>query len=349
MTAYAKGPVELGPARAGPAPGSWPGGRSLKSDANCLISMLFSFSSCFRPCSAMSGGGGGAIDDRRWLIPSQRRPKMTKQTGLALILFLFTPVLAAQPLVDGAWLDQRLGTSGIVVLDIRNRIDKGSRAVYAQGHIPGAVHSDYIKAGWRAKIRGVPGMLPPTDRLERLIGSLGISNESHVVVVPAGVSAADYGSAARVYWTFKVLGHDRVSVLDGGHAAWVAEGRPVETGIVEPEPATFAADLQPRLLASREDVRAALSDGTIRLVDNRAQAQFVGKAKHKKVERAGAIPHALRSQDRPTRPARTPGRAVARGRARRARAHHLLQHRPLRLAGLVRLARAAGKRGYPPV
>jgi len=218
---------------------------------------------------------------------------MTKYAGFALILSLAAPAVTAQPLVDGAWLEQRLDAPGIVVLDIRNRIDKGSRAVYARGHIPGAVHSDYIKAGWRTKVNEVPAMLPPTDHMERLIGSLGIGNDSHVVVVPAGVSAADYGSATRVYWTFKVLGHDRVSVLDGGYAAWVAEGRPVETGVVEPKPATFVATLRPQLFASHADVGAALSDGTTRLVDNRAQAQFVGKAKHKKAARAGAIPTAV--------------------------------------------------------
>ena len=75
----------------------------------------------------------------------------------------------------------------LVVLDIRSAIDGGGAEAYAQGHIPGAVHSDYDKAGWRVTRNGVPFMLPTTAELEKLIGELGIDEDSHVVVVPAGV------------------------------------------------------------------------------------------------------------------------------------------------------------------
>ena len=67
------------------------------------------------------------------------------------------------------------------------RIDGGGAEAYAKGHIPGAVHSDYDKAGWRVTRNGVPFMLPTLPELEKLIGELGIDEDSHVVVVPAGV------------------------------------------------------------------------------------------------------------------------------------------------------------------
>lgn len=210
-----------------------------------------------------------------------------------LLLGILGTSAQAAPLVDAAWLQARLGDPGLVVLDIRNGTDGGSARLFEAGHIPGAVHSDYGSAGWRTVRDGVPGMLPPVADLEGLIGALGIGNGSHVVVVPAGVSASDYGSATRVYWTFKVLGHDAVSILDGGYAGWRADpARPVETGPATPQPASFKAAFRPELLATRDDVKAAL-DGDVALIDNRPAAQYAGQEKSGVVARFGTIPGAV--------------------------------------------------------
>ncbi len=200
---------------------------------------------------------------------------------------------SAAPLVDAAWLEANLKTPNLVVLDIRNSIDGGSREVFEAGHIPGAVYSNYGTGGWRTAKNGVPGMLPPVADLEKLIGGLGIGNASHVVIVPGGVSALDYGSATRVYWTFKVLGHDAVSILDGGYKGWTADpARAIEKGADSPQAVAFKADFRPELLASKDDVKKAL-DGSAALVDNRPAEQFAGKAKTDVVARAGTIPGAV--------------------------------------------------------
>ena len=62
-------------------------------------------------------------------------------------------------------------------------------------------------------------MLPPVEQISSLIGGLGIDNEDHVLLIPFGTSSSKMGTATRVYWTFKVLGHDKVSILNGGMAA----------------------------------------------------------------------------------------------------------------------------------
>ena len=67
---------------------------------------------------------------------------------------------ATEPLVSPEWLAGHLNDGSVKVLDIRNRIDGGSAVVFAKGHIPGAVYSDYLSAGWRVAQDGVPGMLP---------------------------------------------------------------------------------------------------------------------------------------------------------------------------------------------
>ena len=110
---------------------------------------------------------------------------------------------AREPLVSPAWLNSHLHDANLVVLDIRSAIDGSKPEAFAQGHIPGSVHSDYDKAGWRVTRNNVPFMVPTMPELEKLIGDLGIDETSHVVVVPAGVNVLDFGSAARTYWTLK--------------------------------------------------------------------------------------------------------------------------------------------------
>lgn len=198
---------------------------------------------------------------------------------------------SASPLVDAAWLKAHAEDPGVVVLDVRNKLGGGSEDAYRAGHVPGAVYSDYLNDGWRATVDGVPGQLPPVESLERLIGALGIDNDSHVVIVAGGTSALDMGSATRVYWTLKVLGHDAVSILDGGWRAYAADpANPIETGINAPTGKTFHASLRPELIADYRDVLAARQSGAA-LIDMRPAAQYRGE-QSPVAERAGTIPGA---------------------------------------------------------
>jgi thiosulfate/3-mercaptopyruvate sulfurtransferase len=139
----------------------------------------------------------------------------------------------------------------------------------------------------------VPGQLPPIADLERLIGGLGIDNGSHVILVAGGTSALDMGSATRVYWTFKALGHDRISILDGGYRAYAADpGNPVEIGWNAPVPRTFRAHFRPEMVADRDDVLAAMKAKTA-LVDMRPPAQYRGERRSPVARRAGTIPGAV--------------------------------------------------------
>ena len=194
------------------------------------------------------------------------------------------------PLVSPQWLKDHLADPAIVVLDIRSAIDGGGGAAYLQAHIPGAIHSDYDKAGWRVTRNGVPFELPTVAELEKLIGETGIDEDSHVVIVPAGVSATDFGAAARIYWTLKVAGHPAVSILDGGFAAWQAAAYPVEDGRNAPSPKIFSVKLDENLLAEVSDVERNVS---ATLVDARPASFFDGKEKAPASKAYGHIPGAL--------------------------------------------------------
>lgn len=200
-----------------------------------------------------------------------------------------------RPLIAPEELAAEIGRPGLVVLDIRSAVDGGGRAAYEAGHIPGAVHTDYVAAGWRMKgASGGAGMLPDEAALGRLLGDLGITPESRVVVAPAGVSAGDFSAAARVYWTLKVAGHAEVSLLDGGTAAWAEAGLGLETVPVQPRPESpYPVRLRPELRATLAQVERAVAGSGALLVDTRGPRSYRGEEKSAVAARAGRLPGAV--------------------------------------------------------
>jgi thiosulfate/3-mercaptopyruvate sulfurtransferase len=125
------------------------------------------------------------------------------------------------------------GAEPPVVLDVRWRLGgPPGRADYVRGHVPGAVYLDLD-----TDLAAPPGPagrhpLPGPEELRRVLRAAGVRDGTPVVVYDA-----DNGSiAARLWWLLRWAGHDRVRVLDGGYAVWVAEGRPVTTEVPSPEP-----------------------------------------------------------------------------------------------------------------
>ncbi len=189
-------------------------------------------------------------------------------------------VWAAQPLINA---DQLAELTDVRVLDIRI-IDQ-----YLEGHIPGAVSTPYGD-GWRTTMNGMSGMMPHIPVLEQKIQNLGVNNDDWVVVASSGANAMDYAAAARVYWTFKMLGHDQVSLLDGGMAAWQAQGLPMDAALVRAEVGDFTAQLQPQYLMTAEQIMQ--QGDSLQLIDSRPQALFDGDDKFANARVAGTIPGA---------------------------------------------------------
>lgn len=215
---------------------------------------------------------------------------MRRILAAAAVLALSGAAHAAEPLVSTEWLASNAGEEDLRVLDVRS--GKDAVKAFEVAHIPGSVHSPYPGI-WRTTRDDVPGVLPEIASLEEGIGLLGIDNDDHVVIAPEGLNASEFGAAARIYWTFKHLGHDEVSILDGGWTAWKGEGRPVESGGVSPRPAEFTADVRPDTLVTTEDLKSGeVAEGAV-LVDARPDAQFTGKEKHAASTRFGRIPGAL--------------------------------------------------------
>ncbi len=179
------------------------------------------------------------------------------------------------PLVSVDWLSKHLGEADLRVVDATWYMPADNRpglAEFEQGHIPGAVFFDIDQIADPSS--GLPHMLPGPEAFTVAAASLGL-NPAHRIVVYDGQGIF---SAPRVWWTLRVMGFERVAVLDGGLKAWAEAGQPLDTGAPAPEPVQSSASLKPHLLRNLEDVQAALTDPTIQILDARPGPRFRGEA-----------------------------------------------------------------------
>ena len=183
--------------------------------------------------------------------------------------------MVASPLISTAALAERLTDPAIAVADCR--FDLGDpaagAAAWRAGHIPGAIHAD-LERDLAVAITPETGRhpLPALDAFAATLSRLGIGNGTQVVCYDAGNGAY----ASRLWWMLRHAGHDAVQVLDGGFAAWVAEGRPVATDAAPRPAARFVAKPRPEMVLDVSQVIAALGRGEL-LVDVRAAERFRGE------------------------------------------------------------------------
>jgi thiosulfate/3-mercaptopyruvate sulfurtransferase len=197
-------------------------------------------------------------------------------------------------LIDAPALQARLGDKNLVIVDVRSgeTREKG-RAVFQASHIPGSIHADYAHASWRLPRENTSLYLPEPAQFEALAGDLGIAAETDVVVVHEGTDTSSFGAAARVYWSFKAMGHASIAILDGGYRGWSDDkSRPVAVGDATATPSIYEARPDASLRARIDDVLSAREKGTV-LVDSRPETFFSGKEKHKAIPASGHIPGAI--------------------------------------------------------
>jgi thiosulfate/3-mercaptopyruvate sulfurtransferase len=183
--------------------------------------------------------------------------------------------LRARPLVDTVWLAEHLSDPQLRIVDARWRGDGDSDRVYRAGHLPGAVHLDWHRHLGHS-LAGVRDLILPPGRFASLMSLNGIGDETRVVAY----AETDHSGAARLWWALNYYGHEQVAVLDGGITKWIAEGRPLTQAVPAPQPAPFTARIQPRWLATADEIQAGLEDprAGLCLVDTRPPEQYAGRA-----------------------------------------------------------------------
>lgn len=191
---------------------------------------------------------------------------------------------AAQPLLTPAELSaQTAQPTPPRVIDIRDP------AAYGAQHIPGAVNAPYGK--WRGPASN-PGELPDTPKLTELVQSLGLMPGTHAVVVSTGADTTDFGAAARVYWTLKLLGLKELSILNGGMKAWSDAKLAQDAAVPQVARSAYQPQIDASLLATRDDVGQHVQLNNAALVDSRPDAFYQGKVRAPAAKLAGTLPGA---------------------------------------------------------
>jgi thiosulfate/3-mercaptopyruvate sulfurtransferase len=195
------------------------------------------------------------------------------------------------PLVSATWLRGALGQAGLCVLDASYYLpneDRDAAALFLAGHVPGARFFDIDAVVDR--VSTLPHMLPSPADFATAVAALGISASSQVVVY----DQRGLFSAARLWWMFRVFGHDRVAVLDGGLPAWVAAGGALAAG--EPAPVAsgdFSAGFRGGMVRGLGEMRDNLVSGAELVLDARAAGRFDGSVPEPRAGiRSGHIPGA---------------------------------------------------------
>lgn len=183
-------------------------------------------------------------------------------------------------LIEPEQLQPYLADSAVLIVDL------GDPAGHPAGHIPGAVHLDYSDL-----IRAEPpamGLLPDEARLSEVLSRLGLTPELHVVAY----DAEGNGRASRLLWTLAVLGHERVSLLNGGIHAWDAAGGPLAAQFRHPPRSSYQAVIAtPTAVADKDYILAQLGQPGLALLDTRTPAEYAGL--DVRAARGGHIPGAV--------------------------------------------------------
>ena len=201
------------------------------------------------------------------------------------LLVIATPAISNEPsaptadaapemdtLVSAEWLSRNLDDPDLVVLDCTVTIEPdeaggirtvNGRAGFEAGHIPTAGFAD-LMGELAAADSPLEYALPPPEQFVAAMEKLGVSDDSRVVLYDANYSVW----AARVWWMLRWIGFDRAALLDGGLEAWKAAGGEVATEPVTPTATTLTINLRPELIADQAEVRAAIEDDSVHIIDS---------------------------------------------------------------------------------
>ena len=177
-------------------------------------------------------------------------------------------------LVSTEWLAEHLEAPDVRVVDGSWHLpteERDPKADYAAQHIPGAVFFDIDEISDTAS--ELPHMLPSPEKFSSRARKLGLGDGVRIVVYDGGNMMA----AARVWWMFRVFGHEDVSVLDGGMAKWLAEERVVNDEAVIPRERHLTARMNTFLVRDWQQMLANIDSGREQVVDARSAGRFTAE------------------------------------------------------------------------
>jgi thiosulfate/3-mercaptopyruvate sulfurtransferase len=187
-----------------------------------------------------------------------------------------------QPLVETGWLAKNLDNNDLKIIHMAT--PGGKKEHFDMKHIPGSM---YIGLGEVMPVLGNGDNPPDKAGFEALMGRLGISNDSHVVVV-GGSQTNPFISG--VFWLMKYNGHDKVSMLNGGVGKWIKEGKKTSNKPASVKAAKYSASPDSSILANADQVLASINNSKAVIVDVRNINEYTGKDTSMGNKRLGHIP-----------------------------------------------------------
>lgn len=193
--------------------------------------------------------------------------------------------------VSTEWLQERLEDEDLRLLDATTFLRQpegdgyydvwSGRAAYEESHIPGAVFAD-LKNDFSDPDADIPFTHPSRERFKEAISELGVGEGTYVVAYDRGavVNAPDLIAsdwASRLAWQLKYEGFENVAVLDGGLKKWTDEARPVTSEPGSYPKGDFNTNQNPGLLVDKEDVKNAINDDNVVIIDSLSPGNFKGE------------------------------------------------------------------------
>jgi len=198
---------------------------------------------------------------------------------------------ATSPLVTTEWLTTHLDAPDVRVVDASwylPQMQRNAREEYEREHIPGAVFFDIDEICDLDS--PYPHMLPSPEKFSSRVRGMGLGDGNRVVVY----DGAGLFSAARVWWMFRVMGHDDVTVLDGGLKKWKAEGRPLDDMRPRSSARHFTARRNTGLIRDRKAILQNIDTCAEQVLDARSAERFHAKEPEPRPDlRGGHIPGSL--------------------------------------------------------
>ncbi len=192
-------------------------------------------------------------------------------------------------LASSEWLADELGRPDVRIVDCRWRPDGTGHAVFGSGHIPGATYVD-----WRVELSEAASYEPaqalrlgPPESVLAFMSRAGVGAATTLVLYDDSLGLY----AARTWWSLRVYGFESARILDGGFPAWVAEQRPLSTGVLPHPEVPFSPRLNPRIRLTTTDVRSLLGSPDAQIIDGRAVPEYRGHEGN--ARRLGHIPGAV--------------------------------------------------------
>ena len=205
------------------------------------------------------------------------------------------PVPMPDTLVSADWLKQHIDDPDLVVLDATVIVESDAagnlrtingRANYKSGHIPTAGFAD-LMGDLSDPDSPLQFGMPSPEQFAAVMGKLGVGDDSRVVLYDTMGSSW----AARVWWMLRWIGFDQAALLNGGLTAWTDAGGSLSTEPVERVPRSLTVNLRPELVANQEEVRAAIDNDAIRLIDALPAMHYRGE--WTMYDQPGHIPSAI--------------------------------------------------------